>query len=151
MVINYKTQDFEAEIKDAGVDLIIDFVGKDYYAKNVSILRRDGTVVYLAFLSGAVVEKANIGVLLAKRLTIKGSTLRSRTVEYQANLLQKFKEEALPLIRDGKMSIEVHEVSLVVGWGARGRHCLPHRHLGAASSARWPGRGHIGSLVTLQP
>lgn len=106
------TEDYEEEVKkvDEGVDLIVDFVGKDYFQKNLNILRRDGTVVYLAFLSGPVIDKANISMLLYKRLTLKGSTLRSRTVEYQSKLLKGFNDNALPLIRDGKMSIEVHEV-----------------------------------------
>jgi hypothetical protein len=49
--------------------------------------------------------------LLFKRLTLKGSTLRSRDAEYQQNLLAKFEELALPLLKEKKMKIEVHEVS----------------------------------------
>jgi hypothetical protein len=50
--------------------------------------------------------------LLFKRLTLKGSTLRSRDAEYQQNLLEKFEELALPLLKEKKMKIEVHEVSI---------------------------------------
>ena len=53
---------------------------------------------------------ANIGPLMRKRATIKGSSLRSRSAEYQGHLLHRFKEEALPLIVDGTMKVEVHEV-----------------------------------------
>ncbi|KAK4684914.1 NADPH:quinone reductase, partial [Tremellales sp. Uapishka_1] len=111
-VVNYRTQNFEEEIKkiDDGVDLIIEFIGQSYFAKNISLLRRDGTMVYLAFMSGPVLpEGSRIDQLLYKRLTLKGSTLRSRTVEYQGELLRRFKEEALDLIKDGKMKVMIHE------------------------------------------
>ncbi|BEI94395.1 uncharacterized protein CcaverHIS019_0608540 [Cutaneotrichosporon cavernicola] len=111
IVINYRTQDFEEEIKkhDTGIDVIVDFIGKDYFQRNLSVMRRDGRMVLLAFMSGAVVDKANIAMFLGKRLQLRGSTLRSRTVEYQANLLQQFKEHALPLIVSGKYKVEVYK------------------------------------------
>lgn len=110
--INYRTQNFAEVIKEdnAGVDLVIDFVGKNYFNQNIEALNRDGTVVYLAFLSGPVFDKANFGPVLYKRLTLKGSTLRSRDLEYQSNLLGQFEKNALPKIYDGKMVIAVHEV-----------------------------------------
>jgi NADPH:quinone reductase-like Zn-dependent oxidoreductase len=107
---------FEEEIKkiDEGVDLIVDFIGKNYFDGNINSLRRDGTMVFLAFMSGPVLnEGTNIMPLLFKRLTIKGSTLRSRTVEYQAELLGRFKDEAMDLIKKKEMKIEVHEVRML--------------------------------------
>lgn len=92
------------------MDLIIDFVGKNYFNQDIDVLNRDGTVVYLAFLSGPVFDKVNFGPVLYKRLTLKGSTLRSRDLEYQSNLLGQFEKNALPQIYDGKMVIAVHEV-----------------------------------------
>ena len=105
--------DFEEEIKkvEEGVDLVIDFIGRSYFNQNLNILRRDGTLVFLAMMSGPKLEPdTNIIQILFKRLTIKGSTLRSRTVDYQAELLEKFEKEALGLITDGKMKVEVHKV-----------------------------------------
>ncbi|TXT07193.1 hypothetical protein VHUM_03363 [Vanrija humicola] len=110
---NYKTQDFETEIKKVtdGVDLIVDFVGKDYFTRNLKLLRRDGYLIYLAFLSGPVLDApTNIGPLLAKRLTVRGSTLRSRDLEYQSNLLHRFKDEALQKVKDGELKVYIHEV-----------------------------------------
>lgn len=107
------TADFE-EIKklDFGVDLIIDFVGRSYFTSNVNILRRDGMMIFLAFLSGPNLEPdTNIGQILYKRLKLKGSTLRSQTVEYQSELLSRFERDALGLIKLGKMKVEVHDVS----------------------------------------
>jgi NADPH:quinone reductase-like Zn-dependent oxidoreductase len=105
---------FEEEIKkiDDGVDLVVDFIGRNYFNSNLNLLRRDGTLVFLAFMSGPVLEdNTNIMQLLFKRLTIKGSTLRSRTVEYQKELLQSFEKDALGLITKGEMKVQVHEVS----------------------------------------
>jgi NADPH:quinone reductase-like Zn-dependent oxidoreductase len=94
-----------------GVDLIIDFIGRSYFTSNLNLLNRDGTLVFLAMMSGPKLEPdTNIMQVLFKRLTIKGTTLRSRTVEYQADLLQRFEKHALRLIREEKMKIEVHEV-----------------------------------------
>lgn len=112
-VFNYRTQSFEEEIKKHadGVDLIIDFIGKNYFTPNLNSLRRDGTLVFLAMMSGPKLEPdTNIMQILFKRLTLKGSTLRSRTTEYQRDLLQSFKKDALGLITEGKMKVEVHEV-----------------------------------------
>nr|GFD30373.1 hypothetical protein [Tanacetum cinerariifolium] len=82
-----------------------------YFNSNLNILRRDGTLVFLAMMSGPTLQPdTNIMQILFKRLTLKGSTLRSRTTEYQADLLQRFKDNALGLIKDGKMKVEVHEV-----------------------------------------
>lgn len=105
--------DFEEEIKKVteGVDLIIDFIGKNYFTSNLNLLNRDGTLVFLAMMSGPKLEPdTNIMQILFKRLTLKGTTLRSRTVEYQADLLGRFEKHALGLIREGKMRVEVHEV-----------------------------------------
>lgn len=110
---NYRTQSFEEEVKkvDDGVDIIVDFIGRNYFNYNLNLLRRDGTMVILAFMSGPVLSPdTNIMQLLFKRLTLKGSTLRSRTVDYQGALLRGFEKDALPLIREGKMRVEVHEV-----------------------------------------
>lgn len=111
------SSDFEEEIKkvDSGVDHIIDFIGKDYFNQNISVLRRDGTLIFLAFMSGMTFPPdAALGPLLFKRLTLKGSTLRSRTVEYQRGLLEKFEELALPKLVKGEMKVIVHDV---LDWG----------------------------------
>ncbi|KAK8846513.1 hypothetical protein IAR55_005599 [Kwoniella newhampshirensis] len=112
-VINYRTQNFEEEIQKHadGVDLIIDFIGKNYYNQNINLLRRDGTLYYLAFMSGASFpDGASLGPLLFKRLTIKGSTLRSRDEKYQHELLEIFGEKVLPGILNKEMKVLIHEV-----------------------------------------
>ncbi|MCQ6483097.1 zinc-binding dehydrogenase, partial [Vibrio parahaemolyticus] len=79
---NYKEQDWAEEIKKVtggkGVDLIIDFVGADYFQKNLDSAARDGRIVLLGLMSGSKLHDVDIGQLLFKRLRIEGSTLRSR-------------------------------------------------------------------------
>lgn len=83
--------------------------------QNISLLRRDGRLVLLAALSGATLPaKAALAPILFKRLNIKGSTLRSRSAEYQGELLGRFEKEALPYLggeKEGKeMKVSIHEV-----------------------------------------
>jgi NADPH:quinone reductase-like Zn-dependent oxidoreductase len=81
--------------------------------QNLNLLRQDGRMVILAFLSGLTLpEKSLFAPLLFKRLTIKGTTLRSRSPEYQGELLGRFEKEALPMIGgdDSSMKVSVHEV-----------------------------------------
>jgi len=117
-VANYKTQDFSAEVKKTtdgrGVNVLIDFVGQSHWNKNIDSLALEGRMTMLALLSGSEVPSANIAPILFKRLRIQGSTLRSRTVNYQTNLIQRFRAEALELItgREGKGPIKtyIHKV-----------------------------------------
>ncbi|EJF60976.1 quinone oxidoreductase [Dichomitus squalens LYAD-421 SS1] len=117
-VVNYKEQDFSAEVKKTtggkGVDIIIDFVGQSHWNKNIDSLAYDGRMTMLAFLSGAEVEKFNLAPILYKRLRIQGSTLRARSESYQADLVARFKKEAFDHITgasgDGKVRTYIHKV-----------------------------------------
>ncbi|KAF7732010.1 hypothetical protein EC973_007115 [Apophysomyces ossiformis] len=88
--INYKTEDWGRAVREAtsgsGVNVVIDFVGKDYWDQNLQTLAVDGRMVILAFLSGNTIENSNLGLILRKRLRIEGSALRSRSLEYQIRL-----------------------------------------------------------------
>ncbi|KAM6494304.1 hypothetical protein JOM56_010665 [Amanita muscaria] len=101
-VVNYKTEDFASVVKEVtenkGVNIIVDFVGQSHWNKNLDSLALDGIMVCLAFLSGANVSSTNIAPILYKRLRIQGSTLRSRSTEYQADLIKKFGDRTLELI-----------------------------------------------------
>jgi len=116
--VNYKTQDFAEEVKQTtngkGVDVVIDFVGQSHWQKNIDALALDGRMTMLALLSGAEVSKFSLVPLLYKRLHIEGSTLRARTAAYQADLITRFKREALDHITssdgDGKLRTYIHKV-----------------------------------------
>ncbi|KAF8904052.1 hypothetical protein CPB84DRAFT_1773263 [Gymnopilus junonius] len=115
---NYKTQDFSAVVKEAtenkGADVVIDFVGRTHFNKNIDSMAVDGRMTMLSFLSGAIVESVNLSPILYKRLHIEGSTLRARTLEYQANLITRFRQEVLSKITgekgDGPVRTYIHKV-----------------------------------------
>lgn len=92
--IDYKNQSFEEIIRDTtngrGADVIIDFIAAPYFQSNLNSLNIDGRMVLLAFLGGMTVSKLNLGKLLQKRITIKGSTLRNRDLTYKQKLVQEF-------------------------------------------------------------
>ncbi len=103
---NYKKQDFSEWIKDmtkgTGVDMIEDFIGAAYWEKNLDSLRVGGRLVIVGLLGGVKVH-ANLGLILRKRLQIMGSVLRSRTLQDKIVISQKFKEDWLPLLENGKI------------------------------------------------
>lgn len=104
--INYKTQDFEQEIQQAtneqGVDIILDIVGAPYLAQNLNLLRRDGRLVYIAFLGGAKAKDVKLGQIMMKRLTITGSTMRARNQAEKAIIAQELKQKVWPLLEKGQ-------------------------------------------------
>ncbi|TLS24915.1 hypothetical protein PpBr36_08406 [Pyricularia pennisetigena] len=110
---NYKTQDWAEEVRHAtagrGVDLIVDFVGADYFAKNMHAAAQEGRIVCLGLLSGTVAKEVDIAQLLYKRLRIEGSTLRARDEKYQGKLRDKL-EEYLPQFETGELRVFVDKV-----------------------------------------
>ncbi|KAI8812595.1 quinone oxidoreductase [Cladochytrium replicatum] len=112
--INYKKEQFAnkvSEITDGkGVDCLVDFVGGDYWDANLAALGMDGRMVMLGFLGGAAVHNTNISPILRKRLTIQGSTLRSRDLGFQSELKDKIVTEVLPHIVSGKLKVVIDTV-----------------------------------------
>lgn len=98
---NYKKQDFAEELKnDIGpnsVNLVIDFIGSPYWDQNIDIMAIDGRLVYLAFLGGHKISEFSLIPILKKRLSIMGSTLRSRSTEYKIALTRDFADQTLDL------------------------------------------------------
>ncbi|MDX5421644.1 MAG: NAD(P)H-quinone oxidoreductase [Hymenobacteraceae bacterium] len=105
--INYKEVPFEDEVlahtNGEGVDVIVDFVAGPYFKQNIECLRQDGRLVLLASLGGGKVEGFDLRQILIKRLQLIGSTLRSRSKEYQIRLTQEMSAFAMPLFADGCM------------------------------------------------
>lgn len=104
--INYKTQDFEQVINEktenAGVDVILDMVGAPYLEKNLNLLRRDGRLVYIAFLGGRKAKEINLGHIMMKRLTITGSTMRARSTAEKAAIAQSLEDTVVPFWAKGE-------------------------------------------------
>ncbi|HLS51764.1 MAG TPA: NAD(P)H-quinone oxidoreductase [Burkholderiaceae bacterium] len=111
--INYRTQDFVEEIKTLtdgrGVDVILDMVAGDYVARNIDCLADDGRAVLIALLGG---NKATIpcAEILRRRLTLTGSTLRPRPVEFKAAIAKQLREKVWPLLEAGKVKPVVHAI-----------------------------------------
>ena len=111
--INYKTQDFAEEVAritgGAGVDVILDMVAGSYVAKEVQSLAADGRLVIIA-VQGGVKAEVDAGLVLRKRLTITGSTLRPRPVAFKGAIAQALKREVWPMLESGKVRPIIYKV-----------------------------------------
>ncbi len=103
--VNYRTEDFvavvRAETGGAGADVILDMVGGGYVSRNYDAAAVEGRIVQIAFLKGPVAE-ADFRLLMVKRLTHTGSTLRARSVAFKADLAKAVEKAVWPLIADGR-------------------------------------------------
>ena len=109
---NYKTQDWSAEVLAAtggkGVNVILDMVGGDYVPKELKCLADDGRLVFIAYLRGPKTE-LNIDAVMRRRLTISGSTLRPRPVEFKGALARSLREKIWPLIEAGRIKPAIYK------------------------------------------
>lgn len=142
--INYKTTDFVSEAKrltnGVGVQVILDMVAGDYVAREVETLAEDGRLVIIA-VQGGVKSEFNAGLVLRRRLTITGSTLRPRPVAFKAAIAQALYKTVWPWIESGRIKPVVHSVFDAVQSGAG----LPS---GAAQAhALMETNQHVGKLV----
>ena len=111
--INYKTHDFGVEVKaitnGKGVDVILDMVAGNYIAKEVECMAEDGRLVIIA-VQGGVKSEFNAGMVLRKRLTITGSTLRPRNIVFKAAIAQALLKIVWPLLESGAIKPVIHTV-----------------------------------------
>jgi NADPH2:quinone reductase len=111
--INYRTQDFVAEVKrltgGRGVDVVLDMVAGDYVARELECLAEDGRLAMIA-VQGGTQSAFDAGLLLRKRLAITGSTLRPRSVAYKARLAEALRERVWPLLESGRVKPVIHKV-----------------------------------------
>ena len=103
LAINYQTTDFVGAVKEAGsADVILDMVGGSYLPRNLKCLKPDGRHVSIAFLQGSVAE-INFMSVMMKRLTLTGSTLRARDVDFKSKIAGALKTHIWPLIESGQI------------------------------------------------
>lgn len=106
MAIPYREEDFVARVKELtagrGVDLILDIVGGDYLQRNLEALATEGRLVQIAFQAGPK-TLINLVPILLKRLTLTGSTLRSRSVAEKAHIAKALWERVWPLLESGEV------------------------------------------------
>jgi NADPH:quinone reductase len=134
--IQYQSQDFVTEVarltNGRGVDVILDMVAGSYVARNVACLAEDGRAVIIA-VQGGVQAELDAGLVLRKRLTITGSTLRPRPVAFKAAIASALRKNAWPWFETGKVRPAVHSV-------------FPASQA-AAAHALMESNAHVGKIV----
>jgi len=109
--INYRTEDFVEVVLAAtggkGADVILDMIGGDYFDRNLKVAANEGRLVIIAMQGGARAE-IKLNVLLTKRLTVAGSTLRARTVEEKAAVADAVHTNVWPLLSSGRVRPIIH-------------------------------------------
>jgi NADPH2:quinone reductase len=110
--INYKTHDFQAEVmrltQGAGVNVVLDMVAGSYVAKEVECLSEDGRLVIIA-VQGGVKSEFNAGLVLRRRLTITGSTLRPRPIAFKAAIAKACLQNVWPLLENGAIKPVIYQ------------------------------------------
>ena len=134
--IDYKTQDYVAEVAritdGKGVEVVLDMVAGSYVARNLKCLAEDGRHVTIAIQGGAKAE-INMGVVMTRRLTLTGSTLRPRSNEFKALVAQEIAQYVWPLVEAGLLRPVMDKVFPLAE--------------AAAAHARMEAGAHIGKIV----
>jgi putative PIG3 family NAD(P)H quinone oxidoreductase len=130
--VNYKTQDFEAELTTIGIDVILDMTGGDFTVKNLRLLREEGRMVYINSMRGR--EAAiDIREIMYKRIVITGSMLRPRDTAFKSALTAEVEAQAWPLVSRGALKPVIYQVL-----------SLPEA---AEAQQIMEGSGHIGKIL----
>lgn len=134
--INYKSQDFVEEVKaltgGEGVEIVLDMVAGDYVARNLQCLKEDGRHVTIA-VQGGLEATINMAQVMSRRLTLTGSTLRARSVEFKGLLADEIAVHAWPFVEQGKLR-PVMDQSFPLAQAA-------------AAHARMEAGAHLGKIV----
>ena len=112
--INYRESDFaqivEQETGGRGVNVLLDVIGAPYWEQNMRSLAMQGRMIIVGSMGGSSVEKMNIGSIQRKRLTVRGTMLRSRPLEEKATLVQSFVQRMVPLFATGAIAPVIDRV-----------------------------------------
>lgn len=134
--INYKTQDFVAEVKKltsgAGANVILDMVGGDYLPRNLACLADDGRHVSIATQRGVSAD-LNILDVMRRRLTLTGSTLRPRPIAFKGLVAEELRREVWPFVESGQLRPAMDRTYPLAQ--------------AAAAHARMEGGEHVGKIV----
>lgn len=138
LVVDYNTHDFADAVRDhtggQGVDVILDMVGEAYFARNFELLESGGRMVLIATLSGYSAS-FDIRKLMAKRATIKGSTLRARPLDEKIHIREAFEERFGQALSEGRLDPVIDRVMDVRD--------------AEAAHARMAGNLNVGKIVLL--
>lgn len=134
--INYATTDFVEEVKSitggVGVHIVLDMVAGSYVERNLRCLREDGRHVTIA-VQGGMIAEINMAYVMARRLTLTGSTLRARSAEFKAQLAQEICATVWPIVADGGLRPEMDKSF--------------HLSEAAAAHAHMEAGDHVGKIV----
>jgi len=123
--INYKTEDFVQVVRELtqsrGVDVVLDMVAGEYINRDINCLADDGRIVVIALLGGATAQ-VDMGAVMRRRLTITGSTLRARSVEFKHTIAQRLQQKIWPLFESGKIKPVIYKTFALED--AAGAHAL---------------------------
>jgi NADPH2:quinone reductase len=112
VAINYRSQDFAAEVKTLtggkGVDVILDMVGAPYATRNIRSLGMDGRLVIIAFLEGSKAAEFDFLPVMLRRLTITGSTMRPRTTAQKGAIAADLRAKVWPILDAGRCPPVIH-------------------------------------------
>jgi len=148
--INYKTHDFVEEIKritdGAGVNVILDMVAGPYVAREIQCLAEDGRLVIIA-VQGGTKSEINAGLVLRRRLTVTGSTLRPRPVAFKAAIAQALKTNVWPLLESGVVKPVIHRVFDAAGDTSDSGAEVVNRSGAAQAHALMESNQHVGKIV----
>ncbi len=130
--INYKDEDFVEVMKaEGGANLVLDMVGGSYIARNIRAMANDALMVHIAFLTGPKAE-INFAQIMAKRLTVTGSTLRPQSDLAKARIAEELAEKVWPLLDAGTVNPVLDQVFALED--------------AAAAHARMESSTHIGKI-----
>jgi NADPH:quinone reductase len=134
--IDYKRQDFVEEVAritgGKGVNLVLDMVSGDYVPRNLKCLAEDGRHVTIAILGGAKAE-LNMAVVMSRRYTLTGSTMRPRSAAFKALLAQEIVQNVWPFAESGQLRPVMDRIFPLAE--------------AAAAHARMEAGEHVGKIV----
>jgi len=107
--INYREEDFAEQLAGKPIDVILDSIGAPYFEKHVSLLAEDGRLV-LINATGGRQAALDLLALMRRRLTLTGSTLRSRDAVFKSALREAVEREVWPLVESGEFRPVIHRV-----------------------------------------
>ncbi|XP_061363045.1 uncharacterized protein LOC133306700 isoform X1 [Gastrolobium bilobum] len=133
VVINYKTEDFVARVKEEtggkGVDVILDHIGGSYLQRNLDSLNLDGRLFLISTMGGAIGE-VNLNTLLTRRLTVQAARLRFRSPEKKAEIIREVEKHVWPAVAAGKVKPVVYKYFPLSEAAAAHRLMESSKHIG---------------------
>lgn len=132
--IAYREEDFAVRMRDItkgqGVDVVLDIVGAPYTMRNLECLRMDGRLVQVAVMHGPKVDGFDLGIVMRKRLTVMGSTMRPRTTVEKGLIAAGLRETVWPVLDAGRCGPVIHQVFPLAEAAAAHRLMETSAHIG---------------------